>query len=210
LSDISTYHYSVFGPAVQTPVAGDLPIVWKDPFSAILGRTLNRALWRSGYAEVCKTFYAGSIPVGASIFIMKSKELAGCVIADSEGRIILIHRNTPSLTHWELPGGKCEPNESKEAAAVREVAEEIRVAVRIKKELGRTAFEDGGTHWRYTWFLAEIIDGEPSIGEPDRYDGIRHFAITDPDLDRQSVSINIRNLIEQIESGQVEWPPSYV
>ena len=26
------------------------------------------ALWRSGYAEVCKTSYAGSIPVGASKF----------------------------------------------------------------------------------------------------------------------------------------------
>lgn len=25
------------------------------------------APWRSGYAEVCKTFYTGSIPVGASI-----------------------------------------------------------------------------------------------------------------------------------------------
>jgi hypothetical protein len=25
------------------------------------------ALWRSGYAEVCKTFYTGSIPVSASI-----------------------------------------------------------------------------------------------------------------------------------------------
>ena len=25
------------------------------------------ALWRSGYAEVCKTLYTGSIPVGASI-----------------------------------------------------------------------------------------------------------------------------------------------
>ncbi len=24
------------------------------------------APWRSGYAEVCKTFYTGSIPVGAS------------------------------------------------------------------------------------------------------------------------------------------------
>ncbi len=25
------------------------------------------APWRNGYAEVCKTFYTGSIPVGASI-----------------------------------------------------------------------------------------------------------------------------------------------
>jgi hypothetical protein len=27
------------------------------------------APWRSGYAEVCKTFYTGSIPVGASILV---------------------------------------------------------------------------------------------------------------------------------------------
>ena len=26
----------------------------------------TKALWRSGYAEVCKTLYTGSIPVGAS------------------------------------------------------------------------------------------------------------------------------------------------
>ena len=29
------------------------------------------ALWRSGYAEVCKTLYTGSIPVGASMRIKK-------------------------------------------------------------------------------------------------------------------------------------------
>ena len=29
------------------------------------------ALWRSGYAEVCKTLYTGSIPVGASKFLLK-------------------------------------------------------------------------------------------------------------------------------------------
>jgi hypothetical protein len=35
------------------------------------------APWRSGYAEVCKTFYTGSIPVGASKFIMKSIAVCG-------------------------------------------------------------------------------------------------------------------------------------
>ncbi len=29
---------------------------------------ISMAPWRSGYAEVCKTFYTGSIPVGASIW----------------------------------------------------------------------------------------------------------------------------------------------
>lgn len=30
------------------------------------------ALWRSGYAAVCKTAYAGSIPVGASKYTRAS------------------------------------------------------------------------------------------------------------------------------------------
>ena len=41
------------------------------PSSSLGGATIDnsnhlRAPWRSGYAEVCKTFYTGSIPVGAS------------------------------------------------------------------------------------------------------------------------------------------------
>ena len=34
---------------------------------------LRMAPWRSGYAEVCKTSYTGSIPVGASKFLYPPK-----------------------------------------------------------------------------------------------------------------------------------------
>ena len=34
--------------------------------------------------------------------------LAGCVITDSDGNILLVHRSTPKRTQWEIPGGKLE------------------------------------------------------------------------------------------------------
>lgn len=38
---------------------------------------LQMATWRSGYAEVCKTLYPGSIPGVASITLKTSLALAG-------------------------------------------------------------------------------------------------------------------------------------
>ncbi len=32
--------------------------------------------------------------------------LAGGILKDNKGRILLIHRNTLKLKQWELPGGK--------------------------------------------------------------------------------------------------------
>ena len=43
--------------------------------------------------------------------------LAGCVIKDDQDRILLIHRNTPKRTQWEIPGGKIEEGEVAEATA---------------------------------------------------------------------------------------------
>ncbi|MFI9000741.1 NUDIX hydrolase [Streptomyces sp. NPDC053541] len=46
---------------------------------------------------------------------------AGVVVTDPDGRVLLgLHHSGV----WELPGGKVEPGESLEAAAVRELAEE--------------------------------------------------------------------------------------
>ena len=42
---------------------------------------------------------------------MKKIELAGAIILDKDNRILLIHRNTPELKQWELPGGKLEKDE---------------------------------------------------------------------------------------------------
>jgi len=42
---------------------------------------------------------------------LRKLQLAGCVIENNEGKILLLHRNTPERQQWETPGGKIEPNE---------------------------------------------------------------------------------------------------
>ncbi len=128
-------------------------------------------------------------------------QLAGCVIKDDSGRVLLIHRNTGKLVQWELPGGKLEPGESLEIAAIREAEEEIGVKVAVHREIGVTNFDDDGTSWEYHWFEAAITVGEPRIGEPDRYDGIEYIDILK--ADQRTISINIINLAKAIKSGRV-------
>jgi 8-oxo-dGTP diphosphatase len=127
--------------------------------------------------------------------------LAGCVILDKNNRVLLIHRNTARLVQWELPGGKVEPGEQLSAAAIREAREEISVKVTIKRELGQANFDDNGETWEYHWFLAEVSEGTPRVGELDKFDGVGYFDLQQ--VDQSEVSINIRNLTTAIKSGQV-------
>lgn len=60
---------------------------------------------------------------------------------------VLFLRRSPGVFRagqWELPGGTVEPGEAHEAAAVREVAEETGLAVRITRERGRHTWMDIG------------------------------------------------------------------
>lgn len=52
--------------------------------------------------------------------------VAACVVRDGKGRILLAQRRPDQLSggYWEIPGGKIEPGETPETAAMREVFEE--------------------------------------------------------------------------------------
>ena len=52
-------------------------------------------------------------------------------IVVNDGRLLLVKQRRHYGTHWELPGGYCEPGESLEEAAAREVLEETRVPVEV-------------------------------------------------------------------------------
>jgi len=57
--------------------------------------------------------------------------VAACALLDSEGQVLLSKRpeGRPLAGLWEFPGGKVEAGEEPEAALIRELGEELGIAV---------------------------------------------------------------------------------
>jgi 8-oxo-dGTP pyrophosphatase MutT (NUDIX family) len=91
---------------------------------------------------------------------------AGAIVVRRLGaspEVLLVHR--PKYDDWSFPKGKVEGGESDVAAAVRELAEEVRVRARLGPELGRTRYLDGrGRPKEVVYFRAEV-DDEPAAGD---------------------------------------------
>lgn len=134
---------------------------------------------------------------------MKTLPLAGCVIKHATDKILLIHRNTPELTQWELPGGKLEAGETLIQAAVREMQEEIGVAVTVIRELGRDSFVDRNILWDYTWFLAKTDGVTVPYPVEDKHDRLAYYSLEE--LGRlELLSPNVKNLLTAISRKEVE------
>lgn len=129
-------------------------------------------------------------------------QLAGCVIQDQHGRILLLRHNTPSRVEWELPGGKLEKGETYEVAAKREVKEELGIEVVISQRLGGAEFtrEDGDFY--YEWFAAKIISGTVSVQELHVHDQYQYFSLSEIDL--LTISSNLAKLKQSILDGTVK------
>lgn len=125
-------------------------------------------------------------------------KLAGCIIKDNDGKVLLMHRSTPKRTQWEVPGGKIEDGETPEQAAVREVKEELDLTVTAVREIGSELFEEDGEQHAYYWFEAEIIDGQPRLTGSDGgiHDAIRYFSVSDMRQLFDELSANTKNLVQ--------------
>jgi 8-oxo-dGTP pyrophosphatase MutT (NUDIX family) len=132
---------------------------------------------------------------------MDELQLAGCILLNDKGQILLIHRQTDKYDHWEVPGGKVEAGESDEVAAIRELQEELGVQVRIDRKLGDATFVDGQT-MHYHWFSA-VTDGTPCVCEPDKFTELAYFApdeLSDPSL---SLSEGAKQFVTLMKSGEI-------
>jgi 8-oxo-dGTP diphosphatase len=95
-----------------------------------------------------------------------------------DGCVLAARRTSPASTagKWEFPGGKVEPGETREAAVVREVAEELGCRVEVTGWLaGEVPISDSHT---LAVALATLVDGEP---EPVEHDVVRWLATGDLD-----------------------------
>ncbi|MFA6215102.1 MAG: NUDIX hydrolase [Patescibacteria group bacterium] len=68
--------------------------------------------------------------------------------------------------HWDLPGGKLEPNEDPFLGIVREIKEETGLEVKPLKVLGAYEFDLdklGKNSHRFIIYSTEVISGEPKL-----------------------------------------------
>jgi 8-oxo-dGTP diphosphatase len=85
------------------------------------------------------------------------KASGGVVVRD--GKLALVHR--PRYDDWSFPKGKLDRGESWEAAALREVQEEIGLRCRLGDELSSTSYRDPkGRAKVVRYWLMEPLDGE--------------------------------------------------
>lgn len=66
---------------------------------------------------------------------------------------------------WEFPGGKIEPKESKEAALIREIKEELDIDIQVDDWITRLEYDYPNFHLSMDCFFASIISGEMVLKE---------------------------------------------
>jgi mutator protein MutT len=83
------------------------------------------------------------------------------------GRVLAARRTEPAALAggWELPGGKVEPGETSQEAAVREVREELGCCIHVERTLGGP--QPLGFGYKLTVHLARLVTGEPELREHD-------------------------------------------
>lgn len=120
--------------------------------------------------------------------------LAGGILKDNKGRILLIHRNTLKLKQWELPGGKIEKNEKPNEAAIRELKEELGIGAAIMNYLGNKEFVENGHIMNYYWYECIIVKGIPRVME-NKFDMLKFWNISELDNIYEELSPNMKNLL---------------
>src|SRR5689334_16387231 len=86
---------------------------------------------------------------------------AGAVVL-RKGRVLLVHR--PRYDDWSFPKGKLDPGETLPAAAVREVAEETGLDVRLGPPLTQQRYPTGGRMKSVSYWIGRVRDGHDVSG----------------------------------------------
>jgi 8-oxo-dGTP diphosphatase len=124
---------------------------------------------------------AGASPAHSHVTAAEVRAAGGVVLRRSKGgepEVLLVHR--PRYDDWSLPKGKCEPGETDEACARREVHEETGLRVKLGDPLPDVRYEDhrGRSKVVRYWVMQPLDDSSPFVPN-DEVDKIRWCSLRD-------------------------------
>jgi cytidylate kinase/8-oxo-dGTP pyrophosphatase MutT (NUDIX family) len=151
--------------------------------------------------EVDRCFETGS---RAEAGLTVRRGLAGCVVLNALGHLLLLHRRTSERTQWELPGGHIQPGEQPAQAAERKLREEAGLDVIVARQLGSTVFGEGEVVYEYNWFLGRLRSGTAQLAG-DVFDGLQYFPLAELDEMKAQgrLSVNAEHLVEAISRDEI-------
>ena len=130
-------------------------------------------------------------------------KLSGCAIIDGvkgSERLLLLWKTKHD--HYEFPGGKVNPGETLEQAAIREAKEEIGVDVEIVRYFGCNDFTIDGKNLESHKFIAKIKgDQTPRIVEPEYFRDIFWMPIRE--YKKHQIAPNVRDFCEKYLTEKV-------
>ena len=87
---------------------------------------------------------------------------AGAVVTRKGGDVLLVHR--PKYDDWSFPKGKLDPGEHVVTAAVREVAEETGLDVRLGPALSSQRYLQSNGRWKRVDYWTARVIGSDDVG----------------------------------------------
>ena len=107
---------------------------------------------------------------------------AGAVVTRKGGEVLLVHR--PKYDDWSFPKGKLDPGEHATTAAVREVAEETGLTVRLGPPLGsqRYLVRNGQQRTKHVHYWVGYVVGDDDVSGylvNDEIDEVRWLPVDD-------------------------------
>ena len=104
---------------------------------------------------------------------MKILQISVGIIRNAAGEIYITQRAADAhmANKWEFPGGKIEADESAEQAVIRELQEEVGIAVRSLQQFDKLEYQFPDRHITLWFWLVDGWEGEPwgKEGQPGRW-----------------------------------------